>query len=175
MALYALDAVAPRVANSAWVADSAQVMGDVELAEDASVWFGVVIRGDTETIRIGRGTNIQDASVLHADIGKPLTIGDYVTVGHKAMLHGCTVGEGSLIGIGAVVLNGAKIGKGCLVGAGALVTEGKEFADGSMIIGSPAKAVRELTAEQQQGLKMSALHYVENARRFKAGLKKLPS
>lgn len=175
MALYALDAVAPRVADSAWVADSAQVMGDVELAEDASVWFGVVIRGDTETIRIGRGTNIQDASVLHADIGKPLTIGDYVTVGHKAMLHGCTVGEGSLIGIGAVVLNGAKIGKGCLVGAGALVTEGKEFADGSMIIGSPAKAVRELTAEQQQGLKMSALHYVENARRFKAGLKKLPS
>ena len=175
MALYALDAVAPRVADSAWVADSAQVMGDVELAEDASVWFGVVIRGDTETIRIGRGTNIQDASVLHADIGKPLTIGDYVTVGHKAMLHGCTVGEGSLIGIGAVVLNGAKIGKGCLVGAGALVTEGKEFADGSMIIGSPAKAVRELTAEQQQGLKMSALHYVENSRRFKAGLKKLPS
>lgn len=175
MALYELDAVAPRVADSAWVADSAQVMGDVELAEDASVWFGVVIRGDTETIRIGRGTNIQDASVLHADIGKPLTIGDYVTVGHKAMLHGCTVGEGSLIGIGAVVLNGAKIGKGCLVGAGALVTEGKEFADGSMIIGSPAKAVRELTAEQQQGLKMSALHYVENARRFKAGLRKLPS
>lgn len=175
MALYALDAVAPRVDDSAWVADSAQVMGAVELAADASVWFGVVIRGDTETIRIGRGTNIQDASVLHADIGKPLTIGDYVTVGHKVMLHGCTVGEGSLIGIGAVVLNGAKIGKGCLVGAGALVTEGKEFADGSMIIGSPAKAVRALTAEQQLGLKMSALHYVENARRFKAGLKKLPS
>jgi carbonic anhydrase/acetyltransferase-like protein (isoleucine patch superfamily) len=175
MALYELDAVAPRVAESSWVADSAQVIGKVELAEDSSVWFGVVIRGDTETIRIGRGTNIQDASVLHADHGKPLTIGDYVTVGHKAMLHGCTVGEGSLIGIGAVVLNGAKIGKGCLVGAGALVTEGKEFPDGSMIIGSPAKAVRELTAEQQQGLKMSALHYVENARRFKAGLKKLPS
>jgi carbonic anhydrase/acetyltransferase-like protein (isoleucine patch superfamily) len=147
----------------------------VELAEDTSVWFGVVIRGDTDTIRIGRGTNIQDASVLHADKGQPLTVGDYVTVGHKAMLHGCTVGEGSLIGIGAVVLNGAKIGKGCLVGAGALVTEGKEFPDGSMIIGSPAKVVRELTAEQQQGLKMSALYYVENARRFKAGLKKLPS
>jgi carbonic anhydrase/acetyltransferase-like protein (isoleucine patch superfamily) len=175
MALYELDAVAPRVAASAWVADSAQVMGDVELAEDTSVWFGVVIRGDTDTIRIGRGTNIQDASVLHADKGQPLTVGDYVTVGHKAMLHGCTVGEGSLIGIGAVVLNGAKIGKGCLVGAGALVTEGKEFPDGSMIIGSPAKVVRELTAEQQQGLKMSALYYVENARRFKAGLKKLPS
>ena len=174
MALYELDAVAPRVAESAWVADSAQVIGDVELAQDASVWFGVVIRGDTDTIRVGRGTNIQDASVLHADKGKPLTVGDYVTVGHKAMLHGCTVGEGSLIGIGAVVLNGAKIGKGCLVGAGALVTEGKEFPDGSMIIGSPAKAVRELSAEQQQGLKMSALYYVENARRFKAGLKKLP-
>lgn len=175
MALYELDAVAPRVADSAWVADSAQVIGDVELGPDASVWFGVVIRGDTDTIRIGRGTNIQDASVLHADKGMPLTIGDHVTVGHKAMLHGCTVGEGSLIGIGAVVLNGAKIGKGCLVGAGALVTEGKEFPDGSMIIGSPAKAVKELTEQQRQGLMFSALHYVENARRFKAGLKKLPT
>ena len=173
MALYALDAVAPRVADSAWVADSAQVMGDVELAEDASVWFGVVIRGDTETIRIGRGTNIQDASVLHADIGKPLTIGDYVTVGHKVMLHGCTVGDESLIGIGAVILNGAKIGRNCLVGAGSLVTEGKEFPDGSMILGSPARVVRQLTPEQIEGLRQSACNYMENARRFKAGLRKL--
>ena len=173
MALYSLDTLSPRVASTAWVADSAQVMGHVELGEDASVWFGVVIRGDTETIRIGRGSNIQDGSVLHADIGKPLTVGDNVTVGHKVMLHGCTIGDGSLIGIGAIVLNGAKIGKGCIVGAGALVTEGKEFPDGSMIIGSPAKAVRELTAEQQAHLQLSALHYIENARRFKNGLKKI--
>jgi carbonic anhydrase/acetyltransferase-like protein (isoleucine patch superfamily) len=173
MAIYELDAVAPRLAETAWVADSAQVMGNVELGDDASVWFGAVIRGDTEVIRIGKRTNIQDASVLHADVGKPLTIGDDVTVGHKVMLHGCTIGDGSLIGIGAVVLNGARIGKGCLVGAGALVTEGKEFPDGSMIIGSPAKVVRELTAEQRQGLLMSAAHYVDNARRFKTGLHKL--
>ncbi|MGI9133213.1 MAG: gamma carbonic anhydrase family protein [Rhodoferax sp.] len=173
MAIYELDGVAPRLAPTAWVADSAQVMGNVELADDASVWFGVVIRGDTETIRIGKGSNIQDASVLHADLGKPLTIGSDVTVGHQAMLHGCTVGDGTLIGIGAVVLNGAKIGKGCIVGAGALVTEGKEFADGCMIIGSPAKVVRELSAEQQAGLTLGARAYVENARRFKAGLKKL--
>ena len=173
MALYALDGVAPRVADGAWVADSAQVMGNVELAEDSSIWFGSVLRGDTEVIRIGRGSNIQDGSVLHADIGKPLNVGDNVTVGHKVMLHGCTIGDGSLIGIGAVVLNGAKIGKGCIVGAGALVTEGKEFPDGSMIIGSPAKAVRALTPEQQQGLLQSAQHYIVNAARFRAGLKQI--
>lgn len=173
MALYSLDTLSPRVASTAWVADSAQVIGNVELAVDASVWFGVVIRGDTETIRIGRGSNIQDGSVLHADIGKPLTVGDNVTVGHKVMLHGCTIGDGSLIGIGAIVLNGAKIGKGCIVGAGALVTEGKEFPDGSMIIGSPAKAVRELTVEQQAHLPLSALHYVENAHRYRLGLTKI--
>lgn len=173
MAIYELDKKAPRLAESTWVADSAQVIGDVELGDNASVWFGVVIRGDMACIRIGSGSNIQDASVLHADTGKPLTIGSNVTVGHKAMLHGCTVGDGSLIGIGAVVLNGAKIGKGCIVGAGALVTEGKEFPDGSMIIGSPAKVVRELTQEQQAGLTLSALHYIENARRFKNGLQKI--
>ena len=171
MALYALDNVAPQVAPSAWVADSAQVMGAVELGEDASVWFGSILRGDTETIVIGRGSNIQDASVLHADIGMPLSVGEYVTVGHQVMLHGCTIGDGSLIGIGAVVLNGAKIGKGCLVGAGALVTEGKEFPDGSMILGSPARVVRQLSAEQQAQLRQSAEHYVANARRFRAGLK----
>ena len=173
MAIYELDGIGPRVAQSAWVADSAQVMGNVELAEDSSIWFGAIIRGDTEVIRIGKRTNIQDASVLHADIGKPLTVGDDVTVGHQVMLHGCTIGDGSLIGIGAIVLNGAKIGKDCIVGAGALVTEGKEFADGSMIIGSPAKVVRELTPEQRTGLHWSALHYVDNARRFKAGLRKI--
>lgn len=173
MAVYELDGVAPRMGKDAWVADSAQVMGNVELEADVSVWFGTVIRGDTEAIHIGRGSNIQDLSALHADIGKPLTIGENVTVGHKVMLHGCTIGDGSLIGIGAIVLNGAKIGKGCIVGAGALVTEGKEFPDGSMIIGSPAKAVRELTAEQQQGLRWSAQHYIENARRFRDGLKQI--
>ena len=173
MAIYQLDSLSPSIARSAWVADSAQVIGNVELADNVSVWFGVVIRGDTETIRIGQGTNIQDGSVLHADVGKPLTIGAHVTVGHKVMLHGCTIGDGSLIGIGAIVLNGAKVGKGCIVGAGALVTEGKEFPDGSMIIGSPAKAVRELSAEQQAQLQMSALHYIENSHRFQNGLKKI--
>jgi carbonic anhydrase/acetyltransferase-like protein (isoleucine patch superfamily) len=148
-------------------------MGDVELAQDVSIWFGTVLRGDTETIYIGKGSNIQDGSVLHADVGKPLHVGENVTVGHKVMLHGCTIGDGSLIGIGAIVLNGARIGKGCLVGAGSLVTEGKEFPDGSMIMGSPAKVVRELSAEQKQGLLNSAKHYIENARRFKAGLHKV--
>ena len=173
MAIYELDGTAPRISDSAWVADSAQVMGNVELADDVSIWFGVVIRGDTETIRIGRRTNIQDMSVLHADIGMPLTLGEDVTVGHQVMLHGCTIGDGSLIGIGAVVLNGAKIGKNCLVGAGSLVTEGKEFPDGSMILGSPAKVVRQLTSEQLQGLRLGAQLYVGNARRFRAGLKKI--
>ncbi len=173
MAIYSLDGAQPQVDATAWIADSAQVIGKVELAADASVWFGVVIRGDTETIRIGEATNIQDGSVLHSDFGTPLTIGKQVTVGHKVMLHGCTVGDGSLIGIGAVVLNGARIGKNCIVGAGALVTEGKEFEDGSMILGSPAKAVKMLTPEQQAGLALSAQHYVVNAQRFKTGLKKI--
>ena len=151
----------------------AQVMGNVVLAENTSVWFGAVLRGDTETITLGEGSNIQDGSVMHADVGFPLTVGKNVTVGHQVMLHGCVVGDGSLIGIGAIVLNGARIGKGCIVGAGSLVTEGKEFPDGSMILGSPAKVVRELTPEQQAGLRLSALHYIENARRFKTGLKKI--
>ena len=173
MSLYQLDDLAPRLADSAWVADSARVIGNVELAADTSVWFGVVLRGDTEVIRVGRGSNIQDNSVVHADIGFPVTIGENVTIGHQVMLHGCSIGDGSLIGIQAVVLNGARIGKHCLVGAGALVTEGKEFPDGSMIFGSPAKWVRQLTAEQIAELDRSAEHYVENARRFKAGLKKI--
>ncbi len=173
MAVYELDGMVPVIAESAWIADSAEVMGDVVLADDVGIWFGVVVRGDTDRITIGAGTNIQDLSVLHADLGMPLTIGSGVTVGHKAMLHGCTIGDDSLIGIGAVVLNGAKIGKACLVGAGALVTEGKEFPDGSMIIGSPAKAVRMLSADQLAGLRQSALHYVANARRMRTSLHKL--
>lgn len=173
MAMYELDGVAPSVPESAWIADNAQVMGDVVLGEDASVWFGAVVRGDTDRITIGAGSNIQDASVLHADRGVPLTIGARVTVGHQVMLHGCTIGDESLIGIGAVVLNGARIGKNCLVGAGALVTEGKEFPDGSMILGSPARVVKQLTPEQIEGLRYSAQNYVENARRFKKGLRKI--
>ncbi len=173
MAIYELDGVAPEVDPSAWIADSAQVMGRVTLGAEASVWFGTIIRGDTESITIGRGSNIQDGSVMHADIGMPIVLGENVTVGHKVMLHGCTIGDETLIGIGAIVLNGAKIGRNCLVGAGALVTEGKEFPDGSMILGSPAKAVRMLTPEQMDGLRQSARHYVENARRFQAGLRKL--
>ncbi len=172
MAIYELDGIAPTISESAWVAESSQIIGDVELGDDANVWFGVVIRGDNEPIRVGRRTNIQDACVLHSDPGFPLTLGEDVTVGHKAMLHGCTIGDGSLIGIGAIVLNGAKIGKNCLVGAGALVTEGKEFPPGSMILGSPAKVVRQLGAEQLDGLQLMARHYVSNACRFRAGLKK---
>ena len=173
MTIYQLDSLIPSLHASAWVADDAQVIGNVTLAEDVSVWFGVVVRGDTESITVGKGSNIQDNSVLHADLGKPLVVGENVTVGHQAMLHGCSIGDNSLIGIQAVVLNGAKIGKNCLVGAGALVTEGKEFPDGSMILGSPAKVVRQLSAEQIESLKMSAQHYIDNARRYKTGLKKL--
>ena len=173
MAIYQLDDSRPVIHETAWVADSAQVIGKVNLAEDSSVWFGVVIRGDIEAITVGKGSNIQENSVLHTDHGLPMLIGENVTIGHQVMLHGCTIGDGSLIGIQAVVLNGAKIGKNCLVGAGSLVTEGKEFPDGSMIFGSPAKAVRQLSPEQIEGLKTSAQHYVENARRFQRGLKKL--
>ncbi|MEO6017910.1 MAG: gamma carbonic anhydrase family protein [Polaromonas sp.] len=173
MAIYQLDDLIPSLPASAWVADNAQVIGDVTLGEDSSIWFGVVVRGDTESITIGSGSNIQDGSVLHADPGMPLVIGDSVTVGHQVMLHGCTIGDNTLIGIQAVVLNGAKIGKNSLVGAGSLVTEGKEFPDGSMIFGSPAKAVRQLSEEQIEGLKKTARHYVDNAARYKAGLKKL--
>ena len=173
MAIYELDGVAPRVAASAWVADTAQVIGNVVLGENASVWFGTVVRGDTEAITIGAGTNIQDASVLHADFGQPLVVGERVTVGHQVMLHGCTIGDETLIGIGAIVLNGARIGKNCLVGAGALVTEGKEFPDGSMIMGAPAKLVRQLTPEQIDSIRQSAQHYINNAERFQSGLKQV--
>lgn len=173
MALYEVDGKTPQAHPSAWVAESAEVMGDVRLGADASVWFGCVVRGDTDRITIGEGSNIQDLSVLHADRGVPLTVGRHVTVGHKVMLHGCTIGDESLIGIGAVVLNGARIGRNCLVGAGSLVTEGKEFPDGSMIMGTPARVVRQLTPEQIEGLRLSARHYIDNARQFRATLKKL--
>ena len=173
MAIYQLNNMAPVMHPSVWVADSAQIIGQVFLEQDSSVWFGVVMRADTAAIRVGRGSNIQDNSVLHVDAGKPLTIGHNVTVGHQAMLHGCSIGDGSLVGIKAVILNGAKIGKNCLVGAGALITEGKEFPDGSLILGSPAKLIMPLSSEQIEGLKVAAQHYVSNARRYQTGLKKL--
>ena len=173
MAIYELDGIAPQLGEGAWIADSAQVMGSVILGENASVWFGAVLRGDTETLTIGRNSNVQDLSVLHADIGCPLTLGENVTVGHQVMLHGCTVGDNSLIGIQAVVLNNAKIGRNSIVGAGSVVTEGKEFPDNSLIIGSPAKVVRTLDDAAVERLKHSAEHYVDNGRRYAKGLKKI--
>ena len=173
MALYELDGVAPQLAEGTWVADSAQVMGAVVLGENVSVWFGAVLRGDTEPITIGRNSNVQDLSVLHADVGSPLTIGENVTIGHQVMLHGCTVGDNSLIGIQAVVLNNAKIGRNSIVGAGSVVTEGKEFPDNSLIIGAPAKVVRTLDDAAAAKLRASAEHYVDNGRRFAKGLKKI--
>ena len=170
MAVYRLGDVQPSIAASAWVADSAQVIGDVVLADGASVWFGAVLRGDNTRLKIGARTNIQEGAVLHSDAGQPLTLGDDVTVGHQAMLHGCTVGDGALIGIQAVVLNGARIGRSCLVAAGAVVTEGKQFEDGWLIIGAPAKAVRPLTPEQLDGLARSAAGYVAKAQRFRSEL-----
>jgi len=173
MAIYQLGDDAPRIDPSAWVADNATVVGRVALAEGASVWYGAVLRGDNEWLTLGRNTNVQDGSVLHSDPGFPLTLHDNVTVGHQVMMHGCTVGEGSLIGIQSVLLNGAKIGKHSIVGAGALVTEGKEFPDGALIVGSPAKVVRMLTPEQIERLLTTAAHYVENAARHRMQVRRI--
>ncbi|HUD31755.1 MAG TPA: gamma carbonic anhydrase family protein [Variovorax sp.] len=173
MALYELDGIAPRVADSAWVADSAQVIGHIALGENASVWFGAVLRGDNELLTIGRDSNVQDGAVLHSDLGSPLTLGEGVTVGHQVMLHGCTVGDNSLIGIQAVILNNARIGRNSIVGAGSVVTEGKEFPDNSLIIGAPAKVVRTLDEAAVAKLRQSAQHYVENGRRYAKGLRKI--
>jgi carbonic anhydrase/acetyltransferase-like protein (isoleucine patch superfamily) len=149
-----------------WIAPNAQVIGAVELKSGASIWFGATVRGDNDPIVIGENSNVQDASVLHTDEGVPLIIGANVTVGHMVMLHGATIGDGSLIGIGSVILNSAKIGKGCLVGANSLITEGKEFPDGSLIVGAPARVVRQLSPEQSRGLELSAAHYVNNWKRY---------
>ena len=170
MAVYRLGETLPSIDSTAWVADSAHVIGDVHLGDQASVWFGAVLRGDNTRLHIGCRSNIQDGAIVHSDVGYPVHLGDDVTVGHQAMLHGCTVGDGSLIGIQAVLLNGARIGKGCLVAAGAVVTEGKEFPDGSLIMGAPAKVVRELTPEQLAGLRRSAASYVAKAQQFKSSL-----
>ena len=168
--IYALDGHAPQIHPEAWVAPGAHVMGKIVLEDAASIWFGAVLRGDNEEIRIGRGSNVQENCVFHTDMGYPLTIGTNCTIGHKAMLHGCTIGDGSLVGMGATILNGARIGKGCLIGAGALITEGKEIPDGALVMGAPGKVVRVLDAEAQARLIRSAEGYQANARRFRAGL-----
>jgi len=173
MAIYQLGEDAPEIDPSAFVAESATVVGKVTLASNATVWFGATLRGDNERITIGENSNVQEGTVMHTDMGYPLDIGKDVTIGHQAMLHGCTVGDGSLIGIQAVVLNGARIGKGCLVGAGALVTEGKEFPDGSLILGSPAKVVRTLTQEDLLRLQGIAAGYVARGQLYKTQLKKI--
>lgn len=170
MPVYKLGNRMPSIAPGAWVAPDANIIGAVELRAGASVWFGATLRGDNEPIVVGENSNIQDSSILHTDEGIPLVVGSEVTVGHRVMLHGCTVGDGSLIGIGAVVLNGAVIGKGCLVGAGALVTENKVFPDNVLILGAPARVARTLTSEQSAGLRLSAAHYVANARRYERDL-----
>lgn len=169
--IYALDGIAPQIAPDAWVAPDANLIGKVVLEPESSVWFGATLRGDNEEIRLGRGSNIQENCVLHTDMGYPLVIGADCTIGHKAMLHGCTIGEGSLIGMGATVLNGAKIGRFCLIGAGALITEGKEIPDFSLVMGAPGKVVRQLDEAAQQRLLKSAAGYRANAARFRAGLK----
>jgi carbonic anhydrase/acetyltransferase-like protein (isoleucine patch superfamily) len=170
MTLYALDGVAPELGAGAWAAPDAQVIGKVVLGPAASVWFGAVLRGDNEQITVGAGSNVQDLAVCHTDMGYPLTIGANVTVGHKAMLHGCTIGDGALIGMGATVLNGAEIGAGCLIGAGALVTEGKVIPPGSLVVGAPGRVVRDLDAAALENLLWSAEHYRENAARYATGL-----
>ena len=174
MSLYALDGVAPEIAPDAWVAPGARVIGRVTLAAGASVWFNAVLRGDTEPIVIGAGSNVQDGTICHTDRAFPLTVGADCTIGHMAILHGCTIGEGSLIGMGATVLNGARIGRNVLIGAGALVTEGKEIPDGMLAIGRPAKVVRALSPEEIAGLGRSAARYAANARRFREELRPVP-
>jgi carbonic anhydrase/acetyltransferase-like protein (isoleucine patch superfamily) len=168
---YSLDGIAPELAPDAWVAPGARLMGRVSLAPRSSVWFNAVLRGDNELIAVGEGSNVQDGSVCHTDMGFPLTIGPNCTIGHMAILHGCTIGAGSLVGMGATVLNGARIGSGVLVGAGALVTEGKELPDGTLVVGRPAKVVRDLTPAEIEGLLNSARRYSENAARFMSGLR----
>ncbi len=173
MTLYTLDGHKPHTPEDGdfWIAPDANVIGRVVLEPATSVWFGCTLRGDNEPIVIGAGSNVQENCVMHTDMGYPLTVGPGCTIGHKVMLHGCTLGANTLIGMGATVLNGARIGANCLIGAGALITEGKEIPDGSLVMGAPGKVVRQLDAAAIEGLKASALHYQENMRRFRAGLR----
>jgi len=171
--IYALDGIAPTIAPTAWVADSADLIGKVVVEADASIWFGAVIRGDNECITIGDGSNVQDGVVLHADPGFPLTIGRNVSVGHQAMVHGCTIGDGSLIGIQAVVLNGAVIGRQCLIGAGAVVTEGKQIPERSLVLGAPGKVVRTLTDADLAMLHDAAASYADRIARYRRTLARI--
>lgn len=173
--IYALVGHAPSLAPDAWVAPDAVVVGRVALAAGASVWFGATLRGDNEPIAVGEGSNIQERCMLHTDMGFPLSVGRDCTVGHHAILHGCTVEDEALIGMGATVLNGARIGRGCLIGAGALVTEGKEIPDGSVVLGSPGKVVRTLDAGAREALRETARHYRANAARFRDGMREVAS
>lgn len=173
MPIYELDGKIPEIGEGVWIAPDAHVIGEVKLGANVGVWFGSVIRGDTSLITVGDGTNVQDGSMLHSDFGVPLTIGRDCTVGHHAILHGCTVGDRVLVGMGATVLNQAVIGDECVIGANALVTEGKMFDSGSLIVGSPAKAIRTLDADKRAFLKASADHYIANAHRFAKGLKRI--
>jgi len=171
--LYQLGKLSPNIPESCFIAPNACVIGNVELADNASIWFNVVIRADLAQVKIGKNSNIQDGSVLHVDEGFPITVAENVTVGHKAMLHGCSIGAGSLIGINAVVLNGAKIGKNCLVGANALVTENMDIPDGSLVLGSPAKVVKQLDEKTKEMLAAGAAHYVHSSHQYKAELKQI--
>ncbi len=171
--LYALGDRTPDIGKGTWIADSAEIIGAVRLCTEASVWFNAVLRGDNEWIELGERSNVQDGAVLHTDPGCPLTIGQNVTIGHQAMLHGCTIGNNSLIGIGSTILNGAVIPGNCVVGANALVTENKTFEPGSLIIGAPAKAVRELDEDAIAMIARSADIYVANAARFRTDLKRV--
>ena len=168
--IYALDGIAPDIHPDAWIAPTAVLIGRVVVEAGANIWFGAVLRGDNEEIRVGIGSNVQENAVLHTDMGYPLTIGAQCTIGHKAMLHGCTIGAGSLIGMAATVLNGARIGAGCLIGAGALITEAKDIPEGSLVMGAPARVVRQLDAAARERLLASARGYQANAARFRAGL-----
>jgi carbonic anhydrase/acetyltransferase-like protein (isoleucine patch superfamily) len=168
--IYALDGIAPEIDPDSWVAPDANLIGRVVLEAGASVWFGTTLRGDNEEIRIGAGSNVQENCVMHTDMGYPLRVGANCTIGHKAMLHGCIIGDGSLVGMGATILNGARVGAGCLIGAGALIPEGREIPDGSLVMGMPGKVVRDLDAAAKAGLLASAAHYRERMRRFRAGL-----
>lgn len=171
MPLYAIDGAEPKLAEGAWAAPSADLIGDVRLGERASIWFGAVIRADNTPIIVGEDSNIQDGAVGHSDPGAPLTIGARVTIGHQAIVHGCTIADECLIGMGARVLNGAALGPECLVGAGALITEGKRFEGGSLIVGVPARVIRQLSTEERAAIRLSAAHYAEKAARYASGLR----
>ncbi|MEJ2057857.1 MAG: gamma carbonic anhydrase family protein [Desulfofustis sp.] len=174
MAVFSIDGIEPdRTSGFSWIAPTASVIGNVKIGSEVGIWFGCVIRGDQEAITIGDRTNIQDNCVFHTDPGFPVNVGKGCTIGHKAMIHGCTIGDNSLIGMGAIVLNGAGIGRNCLIGAGALIPEGKQIPDNSLVMGMPGKVIRQLDENAVQGLRNSADHYVQNARRFARGLKEL--